>query len=304
MHPVVWIGWMIDQIQKRIPRNGKLSQSILGIFIIIIPSSVFVILFVILSGFTRIEFGSITWIIILSFMFKPMFAIKSFRDHALPIIDSLEKNDLKASRYHVSKLLSRDVRTLDFPHIRSGTIESISENLVDSIIAPFFYFALLGLPGAIIYRIVNTADAMVGYKNQRYRYVGFFTAKLDDILNWIPARLSIPFLAISFAFLRLNWRASLTIAFRHGTRTESPNSGLPMACMAGGLSIALEKNNHYFLGEGRLPHKNEDIILSLKVSWFASLLFTAILTIPLFSTFGLNFQLLIEDLIYRKINWS
>src|SRR5262249_14746630 len=143
---------------------------------------------------------------------------------------------------------SRDPSALDAPLVVAATVESVAENASDSFVAPLFYYALFGLPGAMAYRAINTADAMIGYHG-RYERLGKAAARLDDLANFIPARLTPLLLLIAGAAARLRVREGWRIFRRDGGVTESPNAGRPMAMMAGLLGVQLEKVGHYRLGD-------------------------------------------------------
>jgi adenosylcobinamide-phosphate synthase len=129
----------------------------------------------------------------------------------------------------------------------SAAIESIAENLSDSLVAPLFYYVVFGVPGALAYRAINTLDAMIGYHG-RYEYLGRAAAKLDDLANLIPARLTAALLFFAAGLAGASPRAALAIGLRDHARTESPNAGWPMAVMGGALGVELEKVGHYVLG--------------------------------------------------------
>jgi adenosylcobinamide-phosphate synthase len=130
----------------------------------------------------------------------------------------------------------------------AATIESAAENASDSFVAPLFWFSLLGLPGAMFYRAVNTLDAMIGYHG-RYEWLGKASARLDDLLNWVPARLTATFLLVGGALTGLDAKRGARVLWRDGAKTESPNAGRPMAAMAGLLGVELAKPGHYLLGD-------------------------------------------------------
>jgi adenosylcobinamide-phosphate synthase len=132
--------------------------------------------------------------------------------------------------------------------IISSTVESVAENSNDSFVAPLFYFLLFGVPGAVAYRVVNTLDAIIGYHGE-YEYLGRFASRLDDVLNFIPARLAALFLVLAAFLAGKDGRGSWRVARHEHNRTESPNAGWPMAAMAGALKVKLEKSGHYALGE-------------------------------------------------------
>jgi len=301
LHPVVWIGKVIAFIDNKIPRGNERVEKIFGVILITLPIVIFVFSFTILLATVRKLIGEIAWIILSAFVFKTTFAIKSMKQHVIPIIRYLNKSDIENARGKVAMIVSRDVKNLNEEHLISATIESISENIVDSILSPFFFFGFVGTPAALVYRVINTSDAMVGYENQRYKNVGWLSAKLDDLANWIPARLSVPFIVLAMVLLRKNWRMSIKIAKKDHIKTKSPNSGWPMSAMAGGLCIRLEKIGHYTIGEGKMPKNPHHIREALKIMELASLLFFVFVAIPLYVFVGIYMQYFIEDFLYNII---
>ena len=143
----------------------------------------------------------------------------------------------------------RDPNTLNERQIISAAVESIAESTTDGITAPFFFFALFGVPGAFAYRVVNTLDSMVGYKNAEYKNIGWFSAKLDTITNYIPARLTAYLMVVAAFLLGEDWRESWRILQRDKHKTASPNAGYTISAMAGALNIQLEKQGYYTLGD-------------------------------------------------------
>jgi adenosylcobinamide-phosphate synthase len=152
----------------------------------------------------------------------------------------------------LASLCSRDPAALDAGQLAAAATESLAENASDSFVAPLFYYALLGVPGAIGYRAVNTLDAMIGYRG-RYEYLGKAAARLDDVLNWIPARITAALLVVAGALTGRDAAGGWRVLRRDGGRTASPNAGRPMAAMAGLLGVALDKPGHYRLGDGPAP---------------------------------------------------
>ncbi len=154
---------------------------------------------------------------------------------------------MEKARGETGLIVSRDVRELDKPALISAVVEMTSESLTDSIVAPLFYWIIFGLPGAIAYRVINTFDAMIGYHG-RYEYLGKFAARADDVLNYIPARIS-GLLLVAAAFTTgADGRQAWSIMRRDHGRTESPNAGWTMAAVAGALGVELEKRDFYRLG--------------------------------------------------------
>jgi len=169
------------------------------------------------------------------------------------VLQALEAGNLERARGELSLLVGRDTAHLDQPEILRALVETIAENISDGVIAPLFYLGLGGPPWAMTYKAINTLDSMVGYKNERYRHLGWASAKLDDAANFIPARLSSLIIVLSSFILGRSWRDSLTILVRDHGRHESPNSAWPEAAMAGALGVQLGGLNYYFGQPNRKP---------------------------------------------------
>jgi len=189
--------------------------------------------------------------LVLGLLLKPMLAWRMLRDEVKAVEDALNET-LAAGRERLAWLVSRDVTVLDATQVRESAIESLAENLNDSVVAPLFWFAIAGLPGAALYRFANTADAMWGYRGARegrdWTWAGKWAARADDVLSWPPARLTAGLLALVCGACR--WRELRTQA----RQTPSPNSGWPMAAMALALDVRLSKPGVYQLNPaGRSP---------------------------------------------------
>ncbi|MBL7126965.1 MAG: cobalamin biosynthesis protein CobD, partial [Dehalococcoidales bacterium] len=208
----------------------------------------------------------VAYIVVGVVLFKLTFSVKGLRRAALVIKRHLVQNRLDKARFELRALVSRDTRRLTRPMVISATVESVAENISDSFVAPLFYFLLFGVPGAIAYRVVNTLDAIIGYHGE-YEYLGKFAGRLDDVLNFIPARLTALFLVMAAFLARKDGRRSWQVALSEHTRTESPNAGWPMAAMAGALNVKLEKIGHYELGESLTALKPAAIDDTLKLMY-------------------------------------
>ncbi|WP_243670876.1 adenosylcobinamide-phosphate synthase CbiB [Vulcanisaeta sp. JCM 16161] len=199
--------------------------------------------------------------------------------------------DLNNARILTQQIVRRNVWELDTAHLISAVIESLAESFVDGLLSPLFYFALLGLPGALLQRLSNTMDSMVGYRGWPYENVGWFSAKVDTILNYIPARLSSIIILIASGLMGLNWRGSIMVALHEHNNVKSINSGWPMSSFAGALGIMLEKVGAYRINDGMPSPDMTRLGLALKLfdaSVIIALIFTSIflifrvLFIPLF----------------------
>ena len=187
------------------------------------------------------------YLVIAPFLLKCCFAWRSLEEHTLAVVDAL-KDGIDTGREKVKVLVSRNTADLDREHILSAGYESMTENLTDSIISPLFFFCLFGLTGAAIFRAANTMDAMLGYRDERER-IGWCAARMDDILNYIPARVTVLLLLIHF-FQRGRLSPALKVMRRDGKNRPGFNGGIVMATMAGGVGIRFEKPGVYTIGDG------------------------------------------------------
>ncbi|MCI9568710.1 MAG: cobalamin biosynthesis protein CobD [Lachnospiraceae bacterium] len=179
-------------------------------------------------------------------------AVKALKTESMKVYQALKENDLEKARKALSMIVGRDTDRLDRPGIVRATVETVAENTSDGVVAPLFYLALGGPVTGWLYKAVNTGDSMVGYKNERYLYFGRAAAKLDDLLNYIPARLSAGLMILASALLGMNWRQAMKTFFRDRYHHASPNSAQTEAVCAGALGIMLGGDAYYF---GTLHHK-------------------------------------------------
>lgn len=254
VHPVVWIGGVTRALVARAPKAGAAVQFAFGSMIVaVVPVSAALV-----AGWTMRVVPPLVAGLVGIFFLKSTFALRALGSAALEVRDALRLGALDAARFRLRSLCSRDASTLDGPLVAAGAVESLAENLSDSFVGPLLYYALFGLPGAVFYRSVNTLDSMIGYHG-RFEYLGKASARLDDLLNFVPARLTAGFLIAGGALLGLDARAARMIIRRDGGKTESPNAGRPMAAMAGLLGVELEKVGHYRLGDARVAMDAEKI---------------------------------------------
>jgi adenosylcobinamide-phosphate synthase len=180
---------------------------------------------------------------------------------------ALERGDLTAARHALGNLVSRDRSELTAELAGAAAIESLAENLSDSIVAPLFYYTLFGLPGAAAYRLFNTCDSMLGYHG-RYEYLGKAAARFDDALNLLPARLTALLIIVLAPLYGGNQWTAWRIWRRDSRRTASPNAGHPMAAAAGALGIQLEKVDHYILGDTEKAISPQSIQQAEQMVWW------------------------------------
>jgi len=287
-HPTAWIGKLIALLVPFTKSDSVRKELIGGILlvsvIVVIVCTVLVVLDIGISLLTIDIVSLIVSIAVGSILLKTTIAIKGMQKHALAVVDAVEKGDLDSARNHLSMIVKRDTKHLDKNHILSAVLESVSENTVDGVTGPLFYYAIFGLPGAFAYRAINTIDSMVGYKTTLFKNVGWFGAKCDTVLNYLPSRLTALVMILGALILGYNWKESLYIMKRDSRKLESPNAGFPMAALAGALGTRLEKMNYYTIGNGSIEFTKSHIISALTLMKVSSILFCGIVTIPIIVT--------------------
>jgi adenosylcobinamide-phosphate synthase len=308
-HPVVWMGRCIEILKNPLLEiESRISGVIITLFTVTVFACLFYLILILFS------FNQILYILMASLLLSTTFALKSLLKSVETVKVNLEE-DIEKGRQSISLLVSRDTSKLSEGEIVSAAIESLTENITDSVISPLFYTVLmgimgifaaivifggspeitaqisliLGLTGAVAYRVVNTLDAMVGYKDEKNRVIGWFPARSDDYLNYLPARLTGLLMVISIIPLGLDKKNAWRVMKRDASKTPSPNSGYPMAAAAGALQIQLVKPGVYLLG---------DPINSLKPDKISEAILIAKITITFFLILTLLTLALLPDVIY------
>ena len=253
-HPVRIMGKAITKIEellrkhlaKHRAQNTEIKEKQAGIVLVVIIASstygLFYILNSVLFTYHLPLFISCFSLLVMVFLISTTLATKGLIDSARLVIQALKDKNIDGARKNLSHIVGRDTDALDDKAILKATIESLAENASDGIIAPLFYFVIGGLPLAMTYKAINTLDSMVGYKNDKYRNFGWAAARLDDIANYIPARITGILIAISSMIIfrsLFTVHRSLKTMFRDGRKHPSPNSGIPEAAIAGALGVLL-----------------------------------------------------------------
>lgn len=250
-HPIRGIGYLAQKLETIFRSVLKKHLRFAGILTWILTISVtFTVTFGIVFACKKINiyFGTIIEGILIYFCISAKaLAVEGYR-----VIDFLLNDDLEGARKQLSFIVGRDTANLDKEKIIKAVVETIAENIADGVIAPLFYAAIFGAPLAFTYKAVNTLDSMFGYKNDEYIEFGYFSAKLDDIFNYIPARITGILIIISSAILRYDYKNSYKIYKRDRHNHNSPNSAHPEAAIAGALRVELGGKNYYF---GKLVEK-------------------------------------------------
>jgi adenosylcobinamide-phosphate synthase len=246
LHPVVWIGRLTSVLLRLAPVAGWWRQFLFGAILTIGV----VVFWTALAYLVMRLTANVLFVGILPgvFLLKASFAMRELGAAAERVRQPVEAGDLPAAREALRSLCSRDPSQLDGEALLAATIQSLAENASDSFVAPLFYFVLAGVPGAIAYRAINTLDAMIGYRG-KYEALGKFAARLDDVANVVPARLTAVLLLLAGCLTGKDVGAAWRVLRRDGALTPSPNGGRPMAVMAGLLGVRLEKKGAYALGD-------------------------------------------------------
>jgi adenosylcobinamide-phosphate synthase len=270
IHPVVWMGKLISFLARYGFGRSPIAQLIYGAGVTLVSIGLFVATAYLIFLYLR-NLSFVVYVIMGAALLKCTFSLRELRQEALKVKRLLLKDKVDEARFSLRSLVSRNTRGLPQSLLVSATVESVAENTSDSFVAPLFYFLLLGVPGAIGYRVVNTLDAMIGYHG-KYEYLGKFAAKLDDVANFIPARLAALLLVLATFLSKGNVRASWQTMLCDHSKTESPNAGWSMAAIAGALNVQLEKVGHYKLGKANAHLEPETIDTALRLVIVAMLL--------------------------------
>ncbi|VVB93791.1 Cobalamin biosynthesis protein CbiB [uncultured archaeon] len=264
IHPVVWMGKLINFFVNRTPvRHRKLY----GLSMVVSCVGMAIIAGIAVASLDNGIFS----LIVSAFFLKSTFSIRMLVVSAFGIEKDLEDGEIEKVRNDLKTFVGRDTTGLNENQSASAVIESLAESFVDGILSPLFYYLLFGLPGALAYRMINTLDSMVGYKKEPFAMLGYAAARLDDIANWLPARLSPVFISIASIFLG-NPRSAVRIGMRDHNKTASPNSGWPMASVSGALQVRLEKAGYHVLGDEYRDPPAYQIKRAVNIVGFSSLL--------------------------------
>jgi len=283
-HPIVWFGKAIAFFEHRFNKGSyrKLKGALVAIGLIV---SVFIVTYLIryyLNLLPSITERGWEWVfdsIIIFFCLAGTTLIREVREVFLAVDRSLEEG-----RKQVARIVGRDTSELSAQEVRTAALETLAENLSDGVIAPLFWFAILGVPGMLTYKMINTLDSMIGYKTERYKDFGCWAAHIDDIANYIPARLTALLMAIASpkkGLLRFIWR--------NGRRHASPNSGYPEAALAGILNCRFGGPHYYFgqlfpkpyIGENERELTTADMKRAVRTNRIAEVLMVFLVTIYL-----------------------
>jgi adenosylcobinamide-phosphate synthase len=290
LHPTVWLGNLTKALEPHFKNANSKIEKLNGVFLALIVIAAITVPVYFGLKYLFIFFGAVAFVIVAAIIFKFTICIKLETDGAKAVAKAIEADDLvRARKYaHFSR---RDSSQLKGPQICSTVIESMVENLTDFKLSPFIYFAFFGLPGAVAFRAVNTLDGMVGFKDKEHINTGWFSANLDTVVNYIPARLTTALMIISAAILGDDYKNAWRIARRDHKRVQSRNHGWQMAAIAGALHIQLEKPGKYTVGDPLEVLTPDKIMRALRVRDL-SIVLCILLVLPIIVIIGLYWPFL------------
>ena len=269
LHPVVWMGHYLKRAGKGLPDRGPKMAFFLGTAYWLAGA----VLVAAAYGYAGLVLARLPlWldVSLTALLLKPLFALRMLLGEVAAVEQSLTQG-IDSGRSRLALIVSRDTTQLDSSEVRESALESLAENLSDSVIAPLFWFAIFGLPGAAVYRFANTADAMWGYRG-RWEWAGKFAARTDDLLNLVPARIT----ALGLLLAGPNRIAVLRRLPQEAARTASPNSGWPMGALALSLNVRLRKPRVYALNRNGSAPSAQDTAAGLRraeaTAWVVALL--------------------------------
>src|ERR1700722_13940386 len=281
-HPVTWIGRLIAALDRLLNRDTadlhwRRAAGIVAILLLV--GIVGTVAFMVQHELLRLPFGLIAVAVIAS----TLIAQRSLHQHVADVASALEQGDVIAGRAAVAKIVGRDTDALDAAGVARAAIESLAENFSDAVVAPVLWMAIAGLPGATLYKAINTADSMIGHRTPRHEAFGWAAAKLDDLVNLPASRLS-ALLLVAAAALNKSATAAWRAVLRDASRHRSPNAGYPEAAMAGALGLSLAGPRVYdgvtiddaTMGAGRRDATAADIRRALMLYRYAEAILIAL----------------------------
>ena len=275
LHPTVWMGRLTARLV--VAARASAHERAAGVAVVLgVCGAVIVPLAVLHAAIGALgAWSGIVWAMAGALLLFAAISIRSMSQHVEAVTSRLGEDDLTAARHRLAMVVKRDTRSLGRAHILSGLVETIAENMSDGVIAPLAYFALAGAPGALVYRAINTIDAMAGYRTRELERVGWFGATCDTVLGYVPARMTAGLIVAAAMITGLDWRGALACVRRDHAVTASPNAGYPMSAMAGALGVRLEKVGHYVICEGGAEPTMRDVDAARRVMLVGSVILVA-----------------------------
>ena len=288
-HPVCLIGTFISKCEKFLRKFfGKTPKAqLFGGFLL----TVFTLAFSFFIPFFILKwaknFNIYLYYTLATIFCYQILATKSLKDSSMEVYKAVKSGSIEKARYAVSMIVGRDTKSLSFERVIKAAVETVAENTTDGVIAPMIFMAIGGAPLGFLYKAVNTLDSMVGYKNDKYLYFGRFSAKTDDVFNFIPAIISAYLMIFAAFLLKLDWKNAYKIYRRDRRKSTSPNSGRTETVAAGALGVELLGDTYYFgklykkpaIGDSRRKIVADDIITVNKMMYRASFAALCLITL-------------------------
>ena len=265
-YPIVWISRLMYFFDRITKRGNARKEKILGVIYPILILFIFCLPCLMLIRIPLHYHYGLLYVVLVALIFKMTFTVKGLERYGRYAMEAV---DLEAKREAVGKIVGRDIADLDMEHLDSAAVESVAENITDSVIAPLFYFAFFGVFGAMFYRVINTLDATVGYKTTRYRHFGWFSAKADDVLNYVPERIAAGLILLSGGSSTKHGDLR-----SHGYANET--APLTIAAMSRVLKVKLEKVGHYVVGERFEGARSEHIAGAIRTAKRSTFIFALV----------------------------
>jgi adenosylcobinamide-phosphate synthase len=286
LHPTVWVNKFVFKImpafKNKNPKIEKINGVFLGLTAIFVASApVFLVLYLIIHYISIQLLSIIIYVLLGAFIFKLTVCVKLETQIATEAAVAMKNNDLAKGREAVGMFSRRKTENLTNPQIASGIIESMAENLTDFKLSPIFYFSFFGVTGAMVFKVINILDGTLGFKDKERINLGWFSAKLDTVVNYPMSRLTAFFIMLAAPFAGGSARNTWKIMFRDAKKVPSTNHGWPMAAIAGALGVELEKPGIYVIGDAVEPLGEKHIYKALKIRDAAIVLFILLVGLPI-----------------------
>jgi len=292
LHPTVWIGKLTKVLEPHFKNPNPKIERLSGVLLALIVTLTFTLPVYFGLRFIYASLGFLVYVVVAAIILKTSFAIKLEADWGVAVAKAVESGDLTEARKY-AHFSRRDARDLTGPQIASSVIESIAENLTDFKLSPILYYAFFGVLGAVAFKAINTLDGMVGFKDPEHIHIGWFSAILDTVANYIPARLTTILIVLASAILGEDYKNAWVIAHRDQAKVPSRNHGWQMAAMAGALRVRLEKPGYYAVGDEIEELSSAHVFRALKIRNTVLTLFIFLVVLPILFSLSLFFPFLL-----------
>jgi len=276
-HPIRWFGKAVELMERRF--NKGAMKKLKGLFVVLFLIAITAALFFAVMQIVREN--QVVYYPVASLLVFYGLANRNLLDEAVKVNRKLTREGLEAGRLQLSMIVGRDTKKLSDNQVRLAVLETLSENLSDGVIAPLFYYFIGGVPLMFVYKMVNTMDSMIGYKSSKYKEFGYFAAMIDDILNYLPARITAVLIALSGVSMR-----GLQFIFKYGSKHSSPNAGYPEAALAGVLNCRFGGPNYYqgelvekpWIGENEKQLSKKELHSTIRINIIVTIIFSIVCT--------------------------